>query len=143
MSEVETKVRNVLAERPSLFLATSGDEPWVAGGFFAESDPFTLSMVLESGGTTLTNIKANPRVALVVSSGSPFEPFLQGSADVSLVDDPAETEEIKTSLLGKAPEIEPFFGAPLQAVRLHVRRWRATDVTNGWLPGKVLEAPSA
>lgn len=143
MSEVEVKVRAVLESRPSLFMATNGDEPWVAGGFFAESDPFTLSMVLERGGTTLANIKANPRVALAVSSGSPFEAFLQGSADVALVDDPAETDEIKKALVAKAPEIEPFFGAPLQAVRLHVRRWRATDVTSGWLPGKVIDAPSA
>ena len=143
MSEVEAKVRDVLGALPSLFLATSGDEPWVAGGFFAESDPFTLSMVLETGGTTLANIKANPRVAVVVSSGSPFEPFLQGSADVTLVEDPGETEEIKKALLAKAPQVEPFFGAPIQAVRLHVRCWRATDVTSGWLPGKVLEAPTS
>ena len=144
MNEVETKVREVLAALPTLFLATScGDEPWVAGGFFAESDPFTLVMVLESSGTTLRNIKANPRVSVVVSSGNPFTAFLQGSADVSLVTEASEVQAAKAALLAKAPQIEPFLAAPLEAVRLHVRCWRATDVPNGWLPGKTLEAQPA
>jgi hypothetical protein len=54
-----------------------------------------------------------------------------------------ETSEVragKAALLAKAPQIEPFLAAPLEAVRLHVRCWRATDVANGWLPGKTLEA---
>jgi hypothetical protein len=99
-------------------------------------------MVLESGGKTLSNIKANPRVALVVSSGSPFEPFLQGSADVVLIPDERKVEDVKNALRNKAPQIEPFFGAPLEAVRLSVRRWRVTDVVNGWLPGREVEAPA-
>lgn len=141
MNEVETKVREVLAALPTLFLATThGDEPWVAGGFFAESDPFTLVMVLESRGTTLRNIKANPRVAVVVSSGDPFTAFLQGSAEASLVTEASEVQAVKAALRAKAPQIEPLLAAPVEAVHLRVRCWRATDVPNGWLPGKTLEA---
>ncbi len=141
MSEVEAKVREILASLPSLYLATTqGDTPWVAGGFFAETGLFTLGMLLETGGTTLANIKANPHVAMVVSAGDPFAAYLQGSAEADLVDDLAEVEGTKTMLLAKAPQIEPFLSAPIQAIRLRVRYWRATDVTNGWLPGKLLEA---
>jgi|GEM_PF-3992727 len=143
MSEVEEKVRNVLEGSSSLFLSTTAsDEPWVAGAFFAEVDLLTLVMVLELHGKSLTNIRSNPRAAVVVSSGSPFEPYLQGAADVVIVDDDQELEGVKRALLKKAPQIEPFFAAPLAAVRLHMRMWRATDVVNGWLPGKELKAPT-
>lgn len=144
MSEVENKVRSVLAALPYLYLSTaSSDEPWVAGGFFAESDPFTLVMVLETRGKTLANIRVNPHVALVVSSGSAFEPFLQASADVVVLTDEQEVEDVKAALRAKAPQVEPFLNAPIEAVRLHVRRWRVTDVVNGWLPGKEIEPPAA
>ncbi len=139
-SEIEEKIRAILERLPSLYLSTAAsDEPWVAGGFFAESDLFTLNMALELTGKTLSNIKANPRVAVVVSSGSPFEPFLQGAAVASVVSDGQEREAVKRALLTKAPQTEPFFEYPFEAVRLRVTSWRVTDVVNGWLPGKELK----
>lgn len=138
---VEEKVRSVLAGRTTLFLSTAvNDAPWGAGTFFAESDLFTLAIVLETGGTTLSNIRANPRVAAVVSSGSPFEPFLQGDGTAVELTDEREVEATKAALLAKAPEIAPFLQIPLVALSLRIRRWRATDVPNGWLPGKELLA---
>ena len=140
---VAAKVRGVLASRRTMFLGTAAaDRPWVAGVFFAESDLFTLALVLETSGTTLANIRANPNVALAVSSGSPFEPFLQGDAEAVILTGEDALEATKQALRAKAPEIEPFFQAPLTAVSLRVRRWRATDVASGWLPGKVLAAPA-
>lgn len=145
--EVEDKVRELLAGAKSLYLSTTaGDAPWGAGAHFAEVDPFTLLLVLEASGRTLSNIRANPRVAMVVSSGAPYDPFLQGDADVEVVTDEAEDQQIRSALLAKVPEIEPFLHAPLVAVRLLVRRWRATDVPNGWLPGREIvarQSPSA
>jgi len=141
-SEVEAVVRSLLTQ-PTLFLSTSAEgEPWGAGAFFVESGLFTLSLGLELHGRTLTNIRNNPRVALVVSNGNPFEPFLQGAADAEVLDDDA-LEVTAASLLAKAPQIEPFLGAPMAAVRLHVRSWRATDVANGWLPGREIQAPAS
>lgn len=141
-SEVEDKVRAVLAAFPVLYISTaSGSEPWLAAGFFAESDPFTFVMVLEAAGRTLTNIRTNPRVALMVSSGSPVEPFLQGSADAVVLTAVEETEAVKQALLRKAPQIESLLGYPIEAVRFDVRSWRVTDVLDGWIPGKELAAP--
>ena len=124
-----------------MFLSTAaGDEPWGAGTFVAESGPFELGIILEKQGRTLRNIRQNPRVAIVVSSGNPFEPFLQGAADAEVVEDQEDTEAVIAALRAKAPQIEPLLGAPVVALRLHVSCWRATDIVNGWLPGKELTA---
>jgi Pyridoxamine 5'-phosphate oxidase len=138
---VEEKVRSVLAGRTTLFLSTAAhDAPWAAGTFFAEAGLFELGIVLETRGTTLANLRANPRVAVVVSSGSPFEPFLQEEGTAAELTDAREVEATTAALLAKAPEIAPFLRAPLVAVALRLRRWRATDVPNGWFPGKELLA---
>lgn len=120
---------------------TADDEPWGAGVFFAESGLFDLSLVLELHGRTRQNIRRNPRVAMVVSNGNPFEPYLQGAAGAEVLEDDDEMRATTDALRAKAPQIEPLLGAPVAAVRLHVSRWRATDVVNGWLPGKELVAP--
>jgi Pyridoxamine 5'-phosphate oxidase len=138
---IQEKVRSVLAGRATLFLSTAAqDAPWGAGTFFAEDGLFELAIVLEPHGTTLANLRANPRVAVVVSSGSPFEPFLQGEGTAAELTEEAEVEATKAGLLAKAPEVAPFLQTPLVAVALRIRRWRATDVASGWLPGKVLLA---
>lgn len=137
--EVEELVRSLLAGAPTMYLSTTADdEPWGAGVFFAEVGLFDLSLVLEQHGRTVGNLRRNPRAALVLSSGNPFEPFLQGAADAQLVEDSSDMTAIVDALMAKAPQIEPFLGAPVVAVRLHVRHWRVTDVGNGWLPGKDL-----
>lgn len=145
-AEVEALVRRLLAASPTMFLSTAaGNESWGAGTFVAESGPFELGIILEQQGRTLRNIRQNPRVAMVVSSGNPFEPFLQGAADAEVIDDEEATAAVIAALRAKAPQIEPLLGAPVVALRLHVTHWRATDVVNGWLPGKELTArqPSA
>ncbi|MDQ3757088.1 MAG: pyridoxamine 5'-phosphate oxidase family protein [Actinomycetota bacterium] len=139
---VEEKVRGLLAGAQTLFLSTCGDAvPWGAGAFFAESDPFTLSLVLEAQGRTLANMRANPNVAIVVSSGDPFAPFLQGQAQAVVLgdDDKARTCD---AIVAKAPQSAPFMDAPIVPVTLQVSKWRVTDVVNGWLPGKELAAPA-
>lgn len=141
-TEVEELVRATLAAHPSMFLATSGSSgPWVGGVFFAETDLFTLNLVLEQRGRTLTAIRENPVVAVVVSTGTPQDPFLQAQADVELSSG-ADDEEVRRVLVAKVPAAAPFMEAPIAAVRLHVRSWRATDVLRGWLPGKELPNPA-
>jgi hypothetical protein len=135
-------VRNTLATHKSLFLATSGsDGSWVGGVYFAESDPFTLNLVLERRGRTLAAIQENPVVSLVVSTGSPMQPFLQAQALAEIVAGERDTR-VRELLVAKVPEAAPFLDAPVAAVRLSVRGWRATDIANGWLPGRDLPAPS-
>ena len=142
MAEVQDLVTRTLSSHPTLFLSTtSNDEPWGTGAFFAESDPFTLRLVLEQTGRTLRNVHANPTVAIVVSTGNPYEPFLQGSAGVVVLESVDEVEATKAALIAKAPAVEPILGAPIVAVQLEVTTWKATDIRNGWLPALQLIAP--
>jgi hypothetical protein len=134
-------VRNTLAAHKSLFLATSGSTgPWVGGVYFAESGEFTLNLVLEDRGRTLAAIRENPVVSVVVSTGSPMQPFLQAQALAEVVG-AEEGAGVRDLLVAKVPEAAPFLSAPVTAVRLTVRKWRATDIANGLLPGVELPAP--
>ena len=140
VSEVEAVVRDTLAAHKAMYLATSGSAgPWVGGVYFAEVDLFTLVLVLEQRGRTLTVVRENPTVALVVAAGNPMQPFLQARATAEIVEGDADTE-VRRHLLGKVPECAPFMEFPIAAVRLTVPTWRVTDIQRGWLPGKELTA---
>jgi hypothetical protein len=139
--EVKNTVRELLATNKTLVLSTSAnDRPWIAGVYFAESDPFHLTLILETNGRSLANIRVNPNVAVAVSLRSPFELYLQGEGDAEVVDTDAELVAANAAVRAKAPEIEllKYRGA---AVRVTIRHWRATDVVIGWRPGKELLPP--
>jgi len=136
--DVERVVRATLAAHKSMYLATASSAgPWVNGVYFAETGTFSISLVLEQRGRTLAAIRENPEVAIVVSTGSPGDPFLQARATAEVVGG-ADDDEVRRVLLAKVPEAEPFLAAPIVAVRLTVPVWRATDLANGWLPGREL-----
>ena len=136
--ETRTAVDGVLAAHGNLYLASAHDgRPWVSGVYFAETSTFELAVVLETHGRTLTALRANPHAAVVVSSGSPHEPFLQGAATVEVLDGTA-AEDAHRALLAKVPQIEQFLQYPHEAVRLSVSLWRITDVTRGWIPARTL-----
>lgn len=134
----ETVVRATLAAHDSMYLATAGPAgPWVNGVFFVETDPFTLSFLLEQRGRTLAAIRHDPQVAIIVSTGVPTDPFLQAQAVAEVLTE-GEADEARRLLVAKVPAAEPFLGVPTEAVRVAVGSWRVTDVLNGWLPGREL-----
>lgn len=131
---VEALVRETLAAHKSLYLATTGaDGPWVSGVYFAENGLYELLLVLEERGRTLKAIRENPKVAVVVATGSPMAPFLQARAIAEIV---ADDVALQRRLIAKVPEAAPFLDTPIRSVRLTVPSWRVTDIPNGWLPGK-------
>ncbi|MCG8923194.1 pyridoxamine 5'-phosphate oxidase family protein [Lentzea sp. CC55] len=137
---VEALLHRTLAAHKSMFLATAGsDGSWVSGVYFAERGPHELVLVLEERGRTLKAIRENPEVSLVVSTGSPMEPFLQARGTAVVVGG-AEDELVRQALVAKVPEAGPFLATPVRAVRVAVPRWRVTDIPNGWLPGKDFSA---
>lgn len=141
-ADVERLVRNTLASHASLFLATAGEAgPWVNGVYFAEDDLFTLSLVLERDGRTVAAIRSQPRVAVIVSTGSPGEPFLQATADGRVLSG-GPAAYARELLSAKVPQVSPFLATPVEAVRLTVNTWRVTDIPNGWLPGVELPNPN-
>ena len=141
-ADVEHLVRDTLAAHSSLYLATAGDAgPWVNGVYFAEEGLYSVVLVLEKRGRTLAAIRSQPRVAVIVSTGSPGDPFLQAAAEAEVLAD-AAAERARAALVAKVPQAAPFLSAPVEAVRLTVAGWRVTDIPNGWLPGVELPNPS-
>ena len=142
--EVAAKLRDVLEGLATLTLATCADGvPWAAGGFFAEDGLFTLHMILETHGRTMTNLRSNPAVGISITTGNPFEPYVQAEADVEVLTEADDVAAAHALLKGKVPAMEPLFAIPVETVRLHVRTWKVSDIPNGWLPAKVLQAPAS
>lgn len=141
-ADIERVVAERLASSPAMYLATAdGTTPWVGGAFFAEDGLYTLELVLERHGRTLTALRSNPVAAVVVASGTPFEPFVQGQVDAVVLDGD-EAVAARQRLIAKVPQAAGFMDAPIETVRLTVRAWRATDVLGGWLPGKTVTNPA-
>lgn len=114
-TDVEQVEQRVLASHPEMYLATAADnKPWVSGVFFAETSTFELVLILETHGRTLTAIRSNPQVAVIVSTGQPYEPFLQGAASVEILGS-AEAADVRPALLAKVPQSEPFHQYPNEA----------------------------
>jgi Pyridoxamine 5'-phosphate oxidase len=140
-TEIADLLRSTLAAHSSLYLATAGDSgPWVNGVYFAETGLFTLAVALEQRGRTFTAIRQVPRVAVIVSTGSPHDPFLQAQATAEVLTGEA-AREARRVLLAKVPAVEAFFAASIETVTLQVEKWRVTDIRNGWFPGRELPAP--
>jgi len=138
-TQVEEKVRATLAGHSSMFLAVcSEDVPWASGAHYAETGLFSLVLVLELHGRTLTAIRANPTVGVVISTGAPLDPFLQCRASAEILSAGADADEAVRVLVAKVPAVVPFLSTPHAAVRLTVDTWRVTDVGNGWIPGREL-----
>ena len=139
-SAVEALLHRTLAAHKSMFLATAGsDGSWVSGVYFAEDGPHTLVLVLEERGRTLKAIRENAEVALVVSTGSPMEPFLQARGKAVVVEG-IEDDAVRQRLVTKVPEVAPFLATPIRTVKVSVPTWRVTVIPNGWLPGKDFSA---
>ena len=75
----------------------------------------------------------------MVTSGQPYEPFLQGTATVEILNG-GDADDVRRALIAKVPQSEPFHHYPHEAVRLTVSGWRVTDVNNGWIPGRELNS---
>lgn len=137
--EIRAKLSDILTAS-SIDLATSHNGlNWCSNAFFAtlDDDPFRLTLVLESGGRTLDQLRSNPNVGVKVVPAGFLQPFAQGLGTAEVRD---ETGRVATfeALRRKEPQIEPFLSAPVDALVITVDWWRVTHVEGGWLPGRVL-----
>ncbi|GAA5107860.1 hypothetical protein [Nocardia iowensis] len=141
---VRDKLTDILTYT-SIDLATSKDGiNWCSNAFFAEldSDPFRLTLILESGGRTLDHLRANPNVGVKVVPAGFINPFAQGLGTAT-VRDQADRDETFQALLRKEPQIEPFLATPVEALVIDIDWWRVTHVGGGLLPGRVLQRISS
>lgn len=137
---LEPALRKLLNENATLKLGTASAEaePWIATAYFAEKDLFTLQVLIENTGRTLTNLRANPKLALLIENGDAMALFGQASAAAVVIDD--QHEQVRAAIAEKTPASAPLVGLEgLIAVQFNVQRWRLTHVAAGWIPGKELQ----
>lgn len=137
-------LREILASHPTVTLATAGGalSPWIAAAFFAEDGLFSLEVLLEDRGNTLANIRADPRVAVMIEDGDAFRPFAQGEGRAAV--EAGAGARFAAHIAGKTPVSARMVSLPnLVPVRIQIDRWRITDVGAGWLPAREVAAESA
>jgi hypothetical protein len=140
----EQALTELLAAHATVKLATSDGRgnPWLAAAYFATDGPFVLRLMLEDGGRTLANMRANPNVAVMIENGDAFVLFGQAAGRASLAS--GEEETYRAAIAVKTPVSAPLVAIPaLLAVRIDIERWRLTDVPAGWLPAKEVVRPDA
>jgi hypothetical protein len=102
----------------------------VAPAYFAESDPFHLTLIVERAGRSLANLARNPNVALILSTGSPFDLYVQGAGHAEVLSDRQQLGAAMDAVRAKAPEIELLKLSPA-AVRVTIRHWPPTRQSVG------------
>jgi len=125
-------------------VATSGGPatPWVAAAFFAEDGLFALELMLEERGHTLSNLLADPRVAVMLEHGDAFAVFAQGAGRARVVH--GAEAQFRERIAAKAPESAMLVSLPgLVPVRVEIGRWWVTDVRAGWLPARQIACDGA
>lgn len=139
-TEVREKLTEILANT-TIGLATSKDGlNWCSNAFFAQldDDPFRLTLILESRGRTLEQLRVNPSVGVNIVPGGFLDPFAQGLGTAT-VREASEREETFDALRRKEPQVEQFLATPVEALVLDIDWWRVTYAGNGWLPGRILQ----
>jgi hypothetical protein len=140
--DLEGCLATLLAAHATIKIATIGESPWIIAAYFAQDGLYSLRTMLEGGGRTMANIRANPRVAIMIENGDALAMFAQADGRAYLIDDAAA--EFQSALVAKTPASEPLVRLPnLVPVAIGIDRWRLTDVKAGWLPAKeLLPAPA-
>jgi hypothetical protein len=122
--------------------ASQWGAPWIATAFFVSDDVFALYVLLEGRGRTLTNLRANPCVAVMIENGDADALFAQGNGRATLLKE--RRDEICDAILAKTPESNSLVELPhLLPVKLEIDCWRLTDVSAGWVPARELMRPAA
>lgn len=108
--------------------------PWVLGAYFTRNGD-DLLLFLEDNGSSLSNLKKNPKLAFAVSQNDAMKDFLQGAGTAELL--PAsEYDAVMAAMKAKIPGFQLY--TPCTPVRVRVERLHVSSLTSGWFPAKVL-----
>jgi hypothetical protein len=117
----------------SVAAASGPSDPWIAKVFFVDDEPspgrMDLCCAMINTSRKLAMMRVSARVAFVVAGDHP-DAWAQGTGDVEVVDDDADSDAIMKRLEAKSPLAGPFLRmVPWTAVRIHVDRLKYTDLT--------------
>lgn len=136
--EIEEKIKEVLESNNAIMLATTGTDysPWILGAYYA-SEGLDIYLLVEKGGKSFANIKANKNAAYSVSQNDAMKDFIQGKAIIKVLADDEEPK-VREMLVNKMPWYQTF--VPMVPIKIESSKIFATSLQKGWFPAKVLEA---
>ena len=153
-SQVAARARLVIDEHNAVQLATLGGTwtPWILGAYMARAQgelaeeltkasggalypELDLILMVEQHGKTLTNLKADPRVAISISHNDATRDFIQASGRAILL--PEYTiEPVMAALTKKMPWYKLY--TPCVPVGLALSELFVTSFPLGWMPARHL-----
>ena len=138
-NDLEAKILEIMSSNNAVMLATTGTEysPWILGAYYV-NDGLDIYLLVEKGGKSYANIKANKNVAYSISQNDATKDFLQGKAVVHII--PDEEARVREMLLKKMPWYQTF--VPMVPIKLKSSKIFVTSLQSGWFPAKVLEQMS-
>lgn len=131
-----TVIEALLREHAACVIASTGGptSPWILGVYFAHEGT-DLYLVLEQSGRTLANLRADPRIAILVSANDATRDFAQASGVAEIL--PGEDEDrVRQRILAKLPWFATY--TPIVPVRVRLHEAVVTSLQRGWFPGKKL-----
>ncbi len=127
-------LEELLAKHAACVLASAGGatSPWVLGVYFAHEGN-DLYLVLEQSGRTLANLRANPKVAILISANDATQDFAQAQAIAEVL--PASDEDrVRQRIVAKLPWFATY--TPVLPVRVRLTEAIVTSLQRGWFPGQ-------
>lgn len=129
-----TVLDTLLQQHAACVLATAGGaiSPWVLGVYFAH-EGHDLYLVLEQSGRTLANLRADPRVAVLISHNDATKDFVQAQAIAEILPG-ADEDRVRQRILAKLPWFATY--TPVVPVRVRLTEVSVTSLSRGWFPGQ-------
>ena len=106
--------------------------PWIAGVYFARIGNDVV-LFLEESGQTVRALRADPRVAFVVTDNDAMKDFLQGRGDVEELSS-GDDAWVRAHLVAKVPWFQTYM--PSRGVRVRMRELRVSSFARGWFPAR-------
>ncbi len=123
----------LLTQHAACVLASTGGptSPWVLGVYFAHEGA-DLYLVLEQSGRTLANLRADPRVAVLVSANDATQDFAQAEGRAEILPG-SEEDRVRQRILAKLPWFATY--TPVVPVRVRLIEATVTSLARRWFPG--------
>lgn len=128
MTEVPEAALELLTERPTYAVATSGEHPWVATMYFVRRPDGHLYTAIKSDSISLAALEKCTEVAFAINGGNP-DVFLQGLGEAEDLGWFSDHPEVREALIEKSPEIQKFLDnvPKLRVLKIEMTELFVTD----------------
>lgn len=134
--------KTIMAEQPVLTLATGqGNDRWAETVYYASDDQGIYCAVRDRG-TTLTNVRRDPRVAFAIDRGSP-DRFIRGTGRALILDSIDREPQIKALLERRDDRVGTYLASlpGCTAIKIIPTAFHVSDHSRGYAPRMTVSYP--